>query len=167
MQESREALDDLRKTIGLLRHPGEPVAPTEHTPGLIGVADLLASFRNSGMPIDHRVDGETRPLPPAANLTAYRVVQESLTHVRKDAGDAATQVRLSFEATALHIVVENEGNGRSTSAQGIRRGPVADHAGHGIVGMRERVSALGGRLEVGPRPAGGFRVSAVLPLSGG
>jgi signal transduction histidine kinase len=162
-QASRAALDDLRDTIGLLRQPGEPTAPTEPTVGLSGLSNLVASFRRSGTRIDHEVDGAVRPLPPATDVTAYRVVQESLTNVGKHAGDAAARVRLSFGPAALHILVEDEGNGRPAPGSA-RSLPDRSDAGHGIVGMRERVAAVGGTLEAGPRPAGGFRVSAVLPL---
>jgi signal transduction histidine kinase len=162
-QASRAALDDLRDTIGLLRQPEEPAAPTEPTVGVSGLSNLVASFRRSGMRIDHEVDGSVRPLPPATDVTAYRVVQESLTNVGKHTGDAAARVRLSFGPAALHILVEDEGNGRP--APGADRSlPDRGHAGHGIVGMRERVAAVGGSLDAGPRPAGGFRVSVVLPL---
>jgi signal transduction histidine kinase len=161
-QASRAALDDLRDTIGLLRQPGEPAAPTEPTVGVSGLSNLVASFRRSGMRVDHQVGGAVRPLPPATDVTAYRVVQESLTNVGKHAGDAAAQVRLSFGPAALHILVEDEGNGRP--APDPAPSPDRSDAGHGIVGMRERVAAVGGSLDAGPRPAGGFRVSAVLPL---
>jgi signal transduction histidine kinase len=161
-QASRAALDDLRDTIGLLRQPGESAAPTEPTVGVSGLSNLVASFRRSGMRVDHRVGGAVRPLPPATDVTAYRVVQESLTNVGKHAGDAAAQVRLSFGPAALHILVEDEGNGRP--APDPAPSPDRSDAGHGIVGMRERVAAVGGSLDAGPRPAGGFRVSAVLPL---
>jgi signal transduction histidine kinase len=106
------------------------------------------------------VEGEAHPVPPAADLAAYRVVQESLTNVRKHAGHAAATVRLCYEPTELRIVVADDGNGV--------RGP--DHqggAGHGIAGMRERVAAVGGSLEAGPRPGRGFRVSATLPMHDG
>jgi signal transduction histidine kinase len=162
-QASRAALDDLRDTIGLLRQPGEPAAPTEPTVGVSGLSNLVASFRRSGMRIDHEVDGSVRPLPPATDVTAYRVVQESLTNVGKHTGDAPARVRLSFAPAALHILVEDEGNGRP-APDADRSLPDRGHAGHGIVGMRERVAAVGGSLDAGPRPAGGFRVSVVLPL---
>jgi signal transduction histidine kinase len=162
-QASRAALDDLRDTIGLLRQPGEPAAPTEPTMGVSGLSNLVASFRRSGMRIDHEVDGSVRPLPPATDVTAYRVVQESLTNVGKHAGDAAARVRFSFGPAALHILVEDEGNG-GPAPDADRSLPDRRHAGHGIVGMRERVAAVGGSLDAGPRPAGGFRVSVVLPL---
>jgi signal transduction histidine kinase len=166
-QASRAALGDLRDTIGLLRQAGEPAAPTEPTIGVCGLGTLVASFRGSGMRVDHQIGGSVRPLPPAADVTAYRVVQEALTNVRKHATDAAARVQLSFGPAALHILVENEGHGRPAAHSGSRPLPRPGHAGHGIVGMRERVSALGGSLEAGPRPAGGFRVSAVLPLPEG
>jgi signal transduction histidine kinase len=163
-QASRAALDDLRDTVGLLRQPGEPAAPTEPTVGVSGLSNLVAFFRGSGMRIDYGVDGSIRPLPPATDVTAYRVVQESLTNVGKHAGDAAARVRLSFGPAALHILVENEGNGRPAPHAAARSTPARSDAGHGIVGMRERVSAVGGSLDAGPRAAAGFRVSAVLPL---
>jgi signal transduction histidine kinase len=164
MQTSRVALDDLRDTVGLLRQAGEPAAPTEPPLGVGGLVNLIASFRKAGMRIAHEVDGYARPLPSTIDRAAYRVVQESLTNVRKHAGDVAARVRLSFQPAALQIVVEDEG-----SAQGVLVGhpasvPDQRGAGYGILGMRERVSALGGCLDAGPRSAGGFRVSAVLPL---
>jgi signal transduction histidine kinase len=166
-QAGRAALADLRDTIGLLRQAGEPAARTEPTIGVCGLSQLVASFRGSGMHVDHEVGGSVRPLPPATDVTAYRVVQEALTNVRKHATDATARVQLSFGPAALHILVENEENGRPAAHAGSRPLPGPSHAGHGIVGMRERVSALGGSLDAGPRPAGGFRVSAVLPLPEG
>jgi signal transduction histidine kinase len=162
MRASRVALDDLRDTIGLLRQPDEPAVATDPAVGVSSLAALIASFRKSGLPVDHEMDGLARPLPPAADLTAYRVVQESLTNVRKHAGDVAARVHVSFRPGALHIVVEDDGNGRAAP----HAPSVVAHgnAGHGILGMHERISALGGCLDTGPRPTGGFRVSAVLPL---
>lgn len=164
---SREALDELRDTVGLLRQPGEPTTPTEPTAGVCGLEDLVASLRGSGMRIDHEVNGSVRPLPPAADLTAYRVVQEALTNVGKHAAGATALVRLSFDPESLHIVVEDEGNGRPDRPADAASPDSPDGAGHGIVGMRERVSAIGGTLDTGSRPGGGFRVSAVLPLPEG
>jgi signal transduction histidine kinase len=158
-QASRAGLAELRDTIGLLREPGEPAAPTEPTVGLSGLDDLVASFARSGMRIERDVDGTACALPPIADLTAYRIVQESLTNVRKHADGAATRLRLSYGPTGLRILVENDDPGApaATGATG----------GLGIAGMRERVAAVGGSLDAGPRPGGGFRVSAVLPLPGG
>lgn len=164
---SRSALDDLRKTVGLLRQPGEPTLATEPAVGVSGISALVASFRRSGMPVKHELGGRIRPLPPAADLTAYRVVQESLTNIRKHADGAAARVHLSFRPEALHITVENEECAGSSkpAADPSRTVPNGDR--HGIVGMRERVSAVGGSLDAGTRPGGGFRVRAVLPLAGG
>jgi signal transduction histidine kinase len=166
-QASRRALHELQDTIGLLRQPDDPAAPTEPTTGLSGLAELVASFQRSGLDIDHDVNGARRPLAPAADLTAYRVIQESLTNVCKHAGTATALLRLDYRPAALHIVVDNGGN-RDPRRPG--HGPTpdgGDRSGHGIVGMRERVAALGGSLQAGPRPGGGFRVIAMLPLPGG
>jgi signal transduction histidine kinase len=149
-QASRSALEELRDTIGLLRGPDEPAAPVEPTAGLAGLGQLVASFRRSGLRVDEDVRGEARPLPPAADVTAYRVVQESLTNVCKHATRPRARLCLEYRPAALHIVVDNPGAGSGFD-------------GHGIVGMRERVAALGGSLDAGPHGSGGFRVSAVLP----
>jgi signal transduction histidine kinase len=156
-QASRSALEELRDTIGLLRGPDEPAAPTEPTAGLSALAQLVASFRRSGLRVEQDVRGAARPLPSAADVTAYRVIQESLTNVCKHATRPAARLSLAYEPAALHIVVDNSSAGSSAGAP----------PGHGIVGMRERVAALGGSLHAGPHGAGGFRVSAVLPFAGG
>jgi signal transduction histidine kinase len=158
-QRSRAALEELRDSVGLLRQPGEPPAPVEPTVGLAGLGELLAEFERSGLRIAGTHDGAGRALPWATDLTAYRVIQESLTNVCKHVG--ATDVRLTLrrDPETLTIIVENEGPPAPES------GPPAGT--HGIVGMRERVAAIGGTLLAGPRPAGGFRVAAVLPAPSG
>jgi signal transduction histidine kinase len=110
-QAGRAALDELRDTVGLLRQPGDPSAPTEPTEGLADLRKLVASFNRSGLRIEHVVAGRVRPVPPAADLTAYRVIQESLTNVSKHAGSQTATVRIDYRPTALHIVVEDEGSG--------------------------------------------------------
>jgi signal transduction histidine kinase len=157
-QASRAGLAELRDTIGLLREPGEPKAPTEPTVGLSGLDELIASFARSGMRIERDIEGSACTLPPVVDLTAYRVVQESLTNVRKHADGSAARLRLSYVPSGLRILVEDDGPGGPCGTDGT--------GGHGIAGMRERVAAVGGSLEAGPRPGGGFRVSAVLPLPG-
>jgi signal transduction histidine kinase len=158
-QRSRAALEELRDTVGLLRQPGDPAAPVEPVAGLADLDDLVASFERSGLRIDRvRMDrggAPGDPLPWATDLTAYRIIQESLTNVCKHVG--ATEVRLSLrhDAGTLTVIVENEGPPAP--------GTPAPAGTHGIVGMRERAAAIGGTLLAGPRPAGGFRVSAVLP----
>jgi signal transduction histidine kinase len=153
---TRSALDELRDTIGLLRMPGEPVAPITPALGLNGLNELIASFRRSGLDIAERTTGPARELPPAADLTAYRVIQESLTNICKHAASKTARIQFTYEPELLRITIDDDG-------------PLAVRpvAGHGIVGMRERVSALGGELHAGPRPAGGFRVNATLPLPAG
>jgi signal transduction histidine kinase len=163
-QASKTALEELRDTIGLLREPGEPDAPTEPTASLSGLDELIASYRRSGLRIEVHTEGPVRPLAPAGDLTAYRVVQESLTNVCKHAGDATVRLRLAYRPDALRLIVDNDaGSGPSSTVDNTG----ADPGGHGITGMRERVAAVGGALRAGPRPDGGFRVEATLPARGG
>ena len=153
---SEEALEELRLTVGLLREPGA-AEPAEPVPGLDQLEELICSFAGTGLQVTRKVTGLARPLPEVVELTAYRVIQESLTNIRKHAGCDTAVVRLGYRPGGLSLAVEDEGKpvtGSSRHASG----------GHGIVGMRERVSALGGRLSAGPRPEGGYRVFAELPL---
>jgi signal transduction histidine kinase len=159
-----EALEELRLTVGLLREPGAPepggpapAAPAEPLPGLGRLEELIRSFAGAGLRVTREVTGQARPLPAAVELTAYRVIQESLTNARKHADCDAAVVRLGYGPGALRLTVEDDGR---AVTPGSRRAP----EGHGIVGMRERVTALGGRLSAGPGPAGGYRVFAELPL---
>ena len=155
---SEEALEDLRLTVGLLRGPGpEPAEPAEPVPGLDRLEELIGSFAGAGLRVTREVTGQARSLPEAVELTAYRVIQESLTNTRKHAGCDTAVVRLGYAPGALRLAVEDEGNAVTHESQSMPDG-------HGIVGMRERVAALGGRLSAGPRPGGGYRVFAELPL---
>jgi signal transduction histidine kinase len=158
-QASEEALEDLRLTVGLLREPGalESAQPAEPMPGLDQLEELICSFAGAGLRVTHEVSGQARQLPEAVELTAYRVIQESLTNTRKHAGCDTAVVRLGYAPGALRLAVEDDGK-QATQAT---RQPAE---GHGITGMRERVAALGGRLSAGPRPEGGYRVLAELPL---
>jgi len=153
-----EALEDLRLTVGLLREPGpQPAEPAEPVPGLGQLDELISSFAGAGLRITREVTGPARPLPEAVELTAYRVIQESLTNTRKHTDCDTAVVRLGYASGALRLTVEDEGR---AGAQPARRTP----DGHGIIGMRERVAALGGQLSAGPRPGGGYRVFAELPF---
>jgi signal transduction histidine kinase len=156
---SEEALEELRLTVGLLREPGaaEPAEPAEPVPGLDQLEELICSFAGAGLRVTREVTGQARSLPAAVELTAYRVIQESLTNTRKHAGCDTAVVRLGYTPGALSLAVENEGKPVTWSS---RQTP----GGLGIVGMRERVAALGGRLSAGPRPEGGYGVFAELPL---
>lgn len=154
------ALGELGSLIGVLRRPedGGP-APVEPPPTLASLADLVASFEATGLSITSDLAGLARPLPPAVGLTAYRIVQESLTNAYKHgAGDAT--LRISCGADHVDIEVANPtapaGPGATVAA--------APRCGHGLVGMRERVAATGGTLRVDDTRPGRFSVRAVLPV---
>jgi signal transduction histidine kinase len=182
---SRKALEELRDTVSLLRQPGDPVAPTViPAPGLDALDELLGSLRASGLAIDALVHGAAVPLAPAADVTAYRVIQESLTNVYKHSRRRRARLTLGYHRRELRITVEDldcadptvaedraaDAGGawrtQGACAMGEERGPGTDPlpaGGQGIVGMRERLLALGGRFTAGPRPGGGFLVDASLP----
>ncbi|GGQ16987.1 sensor histidine kinase [Streptomyces roseolilacinus] len=156
---SRSALDELRATVGLLRQSGDPKAPTEPAPGLAVLDDLLDTFRHAGLPVRvARTDHGTH-LPAAVDLAAYRIIQEALTNVRKHAGtDVTAEVSVLRVGRTVEVTVLDDGGGPAPA-------PADTAGGHGLVGMRERVTALGGALTTGPRYGGGFRVQAILPLT--
>jgi signal transduction histidine kinase len=149
---SKEALDELRVTLAVVRRDDR-----SPTPGLSRVEDLRARSAAAGLPITVEVTGPVRDLPAAVDLAAYRVVQESLTNVLRHAGAATTVVRISYLPAEVTVEVTD------TGPAGPGPGAAGPGAGHGLAGMRERVTALGGQLEAGPRAGGGFRVYARLP----
>ncbi|MEV7074667.1 sensor histidine kinase [Streptomyces sp. NPDC091972] len=166
-----DALDDLRATVGLLRQSGDTAAPAEPAPGLSRLPTLLESFRRAGLEVSVGEEGTARPLPPGADLTAYRILQEALTNVTKHAGTGTARVGLVWSHDWLTITVADDGGGArttgaaSTAAAGRTGSTVADRSpGYGLIGMRERATAVGGHLSAGRRPEGGFLVSARLPL---
>lgn len=156
---SRCALDELRVTVGLLRQSDDPVAPRDPMPGLAQVPALLASFERAGLAVSHALHGTAAPLEPAVDLAAYRIVQESLTNVRKHSGADRARLFMHYQRERLTITVEDDG---STGPHQPRPG-----AGHGLIGMRERAATIGGRLYAGPRAEGGFTVTAELPMHAG
>ncbi|MFJ1746688.1 sensor histidine kinase [Streptomyces sp. NPDC088116] len=166
---SRSALNELRATVGLLRQSGDPEAPTEPAPGLAHLDGLLDTFRNAGLPVEFAVD-ETADaaglLPAAVGLAAYRIIQEALTNVRKHAGSSAkAEVSVVRVGTTVEItVLDTGGGGPAPQAADTPHADDTEGGGHGLVGMRERVGALGGTLSAGPRFGGGFRVQAILPV---
>jgi signal transduction histidine kinase len=151
----RQALADTRRLLGVLRGPDEGAAVVPQ-PGL-GELDALAdSVRSAGLPVHLTVDGDHAALPAAVAVSAYRIVQESLTNVLKHAGPARARVTVNCAGDAVTIEVVDDGTGNPAAAA---------HAGqHGLAGMRERAAAFGGDLRAGPEPAGGFAVRARLPL---
>jgi signal transduction histidine kinase len=177
----RQALVEMRRLLGLLRDgdgeggeaPGAALSPQ---PSLAHLESLAAAAREAGLPVEIVVEGEPRPLPAGVDLSAYRIVQEALTNSLKHAGPARARVRLCYGREALEVQVLDDGTapgggelavvtlgpGGLLSVSSAR--PTAG-GGHGLIGMRERVALFGGTLEAGPRPGGGYRVAARLPLS--
>lgn len=153
-QASKEALQDLRATIGVLRQVDE-AAPTAPTPGLARVDDLVAQARATGLAVHVQTDGEARPLPPEVDLAGYRIVQEALTNVTRHAGARTACVRISYTGHDVGVQIDDDGTGAPERDAG---------RGNGIRGMEERARALGGEFSAGPRESGGFRVRARLPL---
>jgi signal transduction histidine kinase len=158
----RQALAEMRRLLGLLRAGDDAGGEYVPQPGVDQLADLIDQVRGAGLPVRFEVAGDARPLSSGVELTAYRIVQEALTNVRKHGGDGASaSVLLGFGDAALDLLIEDDGRGPRLEPyeQGGR-----DGLGQGLIGMRERIGMIGGTLDAGPRPGGGFRISAVLPL---
>ncbi|ARF63366.1 MULTISPECIES: sensor histidine kinase [Streptomyces] len=159
----RQALAEMRRLLGVLR-TGDAPESGEYVPqpDVEQIEDLVEQVRQTGLEVDFKVEGTPRPLPSGVELTAYRVVQEALTNTRKHGGpDAGASVRLVYFDDGLGLLIEDDGRG---AAHELYEDGGADGAGHGMIGMRERVGMVGGTLDAGPRPGGGFRISALLPL---
>lgn len=157
---SKEALDELRVTLTVVRRAGsgdEAGAGDERAPvpGLAQLPHLRERLAGAGVPVTVETTGEPRPLPVAVDLAAYRVAQEALTNVLRHAGPATAAVRVGYAPG--EVTVEVTDTGRGGSARSDRT------AGSGLAGMRERVTALGGTFDAGPAATGGFRVHATLP----
>jgi signal transduction histidine kinase len=149
---ARDALVELRRLLGLLRDgDGAVVAPQ---PSLAALAELVDGVRACGIDVVLDVDGTPRPIAAALELSAYRVVQEALTNVLKHAGATRAWATLRWLPDVLEVEVTDDGAGVVGANSG----------GHGLAGIRERVSLLGGELETGPRADGGFSVRARFPL---
>jgi signal transduction histidine kinase len=163
-QASGEALRELRATLGVLRRDDEPRdAPRQPEPGLARLDALVAATRSAGLDVRLEVAGAPRPLPAATDLVAYRIVQEALTNVLRHTAARRVTVSLAYEPGELRVEVTDDGRGTAAAAVAGEGSPGGD--GHGIAGMRERALAVGGRLEAGPAPGGGFRVAGCLPLA--
>ena len=157
---SRAALEELRRLLGVLRQENEPQGELAPVPGLGDLDGLLAEVANAGLAVRLRVEGTPAPLPAGVDLSAYRIVQEALTNVVKHAGPARAQVVVGYRDQDVRVEVTDDGRGVTAPTSNGRA-----RVGHGLIGMRERVQVFGGDLEVGPRPGGGFRVAARLPLA--
>jgi signal transduction histidine kinase len=155
-QASNDALGELRSVLEVLRQ-GDEAEPRSPASGLAQLDSLLSRAGATGLEVRTRLEGVPRPLPAGTDLAAYRIIQESLTNVTRHAGPATATILVRYGDRELTVQVDDDG-----------RGPAApgDHGGNGLHGMRERVAALGGELDAGPRPGGGFRVLAHLPLDG-
>jgi signal transduction histidine kinase len=161
-QASDEALGELHAMLGVLRDDGDGRPPLAPAPGLAELDTLVAQAGKAGVEVRVTVEGEPRRLPSAVDLAAYRVVQESLTNVVRHARASRAEVTVTHGERCVEVEVVDDG-----------RGPPPGHgssngagSGQGILGMRERARAIGGTLEAGPRPGGGFRVRASLPVDG-
>jgi len=155
----RQALGELDRILGLLRE--DQGAETAPQPDLTGLANLVERMNAAGMEIRLTEEGGSEHVPREVSRFAYRIVQEALTNVLKHAGAAATDVRVHRTAGALEIEVVDDGDGLPGSEDSGGSAP----GGRGLVGVRERVALLGGSVEAGPRPEGGFRVWARLPIT--
>jgi signal transduction histidine kinase len=162
---SKQALVELRSVLGVLRDVdsgGMTGAPRAPAPGLARLGDLVENAAAAGLAVHVEEDGQAAPLPADVDLTAYRIIQEALTNSARHSGGSAATVRLGYGDRALLVEVDDEGTPGPPGP-----GPaVANGAGRGIAGMTERAVALGGTLEAGPRPRGGFGIRAWLPVRG-
>jgi signal transduction histidine kinase len=152
---SHETLQELRSLVGVLREPvgGEEMAPTV---GLDALDQLVKAISDAGQTVQLRVTGTKGNLAGIIDLSAYRILQEALTNTVRHAPNAKVDVAVNYGNEAVSLEIRNDrGDGDTAPDPG---------GGHGLTGMRERVAAIGGRLDAGPEPDGGFRVRAVLPL---
>jgi signal transduction histidine kinase len=146
-------MQELRAALGVLREPGRDGSPRAPVAGLTQLGELVAGVAGAGQAVELVVAGDPVELPPAVDLAAYRVVQESLTNVVRHAGPATATVRVAYQPGEVLVEVSDDGPGPGAAAK----------PGSGIQGMRDRVAAAGGELDAGPGPGGGFQVRARLP----
>jgi len=153
---SRAAMREMRRLVGVLRDDQIPpeLAPAH---GLADVGQLITGTADAGVRVQLEIRGTQRPVPPAVDLAAYRIVQEALTNVVKHARTTESRVAVTYADDAIRLEITDDGHGGPADS-------VAVSAGHGIAGMAERVSLFGGEFHAGPRPGRGFRVAARLPL---
>jgi signal transduction histidine kinase len=154
---SKDGLRELRVILDVLRSASggseETADATQPTPGLARLDALVEGVRGAGLPVTVTITGRPRDLPAITDLSAFRIVQEALTNAIRHAGPATAAVTVDYGAEELHVETTDTGRGGPPGA-----------AGHGLRGMRERATAAGGTIDIGPLPGGGFRVAARLPL---
>jgi signal transduction histidine kinase len=153
---ARDALTEMRRLLGVMRTRSTVDASRMPQPGLGRLSELVDAARASGTHVRLRVEGPVVPLPTGVDLSAYRIVQEALTNARQHAPGAAVDVDVRYSLTGLYLRVRDDGPGPT--------GPI--DSGHGLLGMRERASMVGGALHVSAGDGGGFVVEAELPLGG-
>ena len=153
----RTSLREMGRLLSVLRTEAEPTVELAPQPDLAGIEALVEQVRDAGLPVNLWVTGEPVTLDPGVALAVYRIVQEALTNTLKHAGTATAEVWLDFGQRWLRVEVVDTGRGERIHAS-----PTA--SGHGLLGMRERAAIYGGTLRTGPRPGGGFRVIAQIPV---
>jgi signal transduction histidine kinase len=153
---ARETLIELNRLLGVLRRSNGAALERNPQPGIAQLPLLVEELRAAGLEVDARIMGEARPLPPALDLSAYRILQEATTNVLKHARARRVDIRVQYAETMLALDVRDDGAGDG--------GDPGSSSGHGLIGMRERVALFGGELRAGRDPAGGFSVHARLPI---
>jgi signal transduction histidine kinase len=153
-QTARDALGEMRRLLGVLREDANGEVARVPQPGLARLNELVDMARAAGTPVRLTLQGNVAPLPPGVDLCAYRILQEALTNARRHAPGAEVHVELDYGETALRLTVRDHGPGSTDP----------DPEGHGLLGMRERATIVGGTLTAGPADDGGFAVEAELPL---
>jgi signal transduction histidine kinase len=147
-----QALGEMRRLLGMLREE-DPNGDRAPQPSLARLDALADDLRSSGLPVEVEVNGDEVELAPGIDLAAYRIVQEALTNTLKHAGPAVARVDVHYGPDAIELTVLDDGAGAGNG----------NGTGNGLVGVRERVAVVGGTIEAGARPEGGFRVHARLP----
>jgi signal transduction histidine kinase len=155
---SKDALEELRRTLAVFRRPDHQDGSRRPAPGLDQLEALAAAMAEGGLPVQVAVTGARAKLPAAVELAAYRIVQESLSNVARHAGPATATVRVGYQPDAVVLEIADTGRGGAAG--------LAGPGGHGIAGMRQRAAAVGGTLQAGPTAGGGFLVRARLPYGG-
>ena len=155
---SRQAVNELHRLLGFLRQ-GQQTDELSPQPSLQQLSALVKQMHEAGLPVEVKIEGVERPLPPGIELSAYRIIQEALTNTLKHAGAAKATVTIRYANSAVEIEIVDNG-------KGLTRADGQEFRGKGIMGMRERASLHGGRFEAGNIPDGGFSVSITLPVNG-